>query len=91
MTRRTILPLLLATAWFLATGVSTAHHFKGLPHYNYFENYPQVPEEEFIGEVGDYEVSLWCRSESGQVVGPPVPVPGESAFVGGMSMEVQVV
>ncbi|MGK0185878.1 MAG: hypothetical protein ACI9R3_001661 [Verrucomicrobiales bacterium] len=35
-----------------------AHHFKGLPHYNYFENYPQVPEEEFIGQAGDYEVSL---------------------------------
>ncbi len=35
-----------------------AHHFKGLPHYNYYENYPQVPEEEFLGQVGDYEVSL---------------------------------
>ena len=35
-----------------------AHHFKGLPHYNYYENYPQVPEEEFLGRVGDYEVSL---------------------------------
>ena len=35
-----------------------AHHFKGLPHYNYFENYPQIPEEEFIGQAGDYEVSL---------------------------------
>ena len=39
-------------------GVAQAHHFKGLPHYNYFENYPQVPEEEFIGQAGDYEVSL---------------------------------
>ena len=39
-------------------GAASAHHFKGLPHYNYFENYPQVPEEEFIGEAGDYEVSL---------------------------------
>lgn len=35
-----------------------AHHFKGLPHYNYFENYPEIPEEEFLGQVGDYEVSL---------------------------------
>lgn len=41
-----------------ALGVAQAHHFKGLPHYNYFENYPQVPEEEFIGQAGDYEVSL---------------------------------
>ena len=38
--------------------IALAHHFKGLPHYNYFENYPQVPEEEFIGQAGDYEVSL---------------------------------
>ena len=41
-----------------APGIVSAHHFKGLPHYNYFENYPQVPEEEFIGQAGDYEVSL---------------------------------
>ena len=34
------------------------HHFKGLPHHNYFENYPQVPEEEFLAHVGDYEMSL---------------------------------
>lgn len=48
----------LAVAWLLAAGVAAAHHLKGLPHYNYFENYPQVPEEEFVGEVSDYEVSL---------------------------------
>ena len=36
----------------------SANHFKGLPHYNYFENYPQVPEEEFLGQEGDYEFSL---------------------------------
>jgi hypothetical protein len=35
-----------------------AHHFKGLPHYNYFENYPQTPEEEFLGQSGNYEFSL---------------------------------
>lgn len=35
-----------------------AHHFKGLPHYNYYENYPQVPEEEFLGQAGEYELSL---------------------------------
>ncbi len=58
MIRRTILPILLAAVWLFAAGAATAHHFKGLPHYNYFENYPQVPEEEFIGDVGDYEVSL---------------------------------
>ena len=35
-----------------------AHHFKGLPHFNYFENYPQIPQEEFLGQEGSYEFSL---------------------------------
>ena len=42
----------------LFPGEVGAHHFKGLPHYNYFENYPQVPEEEFLGQAGNYEFSL---------------------------------
>ncbi|HIG31004.1 MAG TPA: hypothetical protein EYQ50_25670 [Verrucomicrobiales bacterium] len=42
----------------LASPELEAHHFKGLPHYNYFENYPQVPEEEFLGQAGNYELSL---------------------------------
>jgi len=42
----------------ITTSSLSAHHFKGLPHYNYFENYPQVPEEEFLGQEGDYEFSL---------------------------------
>ena len=58
MTRHNILPLLLIAALLGSAAVARAHHFKGLPHYNYFENYPQIPEEEFIGEAGDYEVSL---------------------------------
>jgi hypothetical protein len=53
---RTIVVLIAATLAGVST--ATAHHFKGLPHYNYFENYPQVPEEEFLGEAGDYEVFL---------------------------------
>lgn len=35
-----------------------AHHFKGLPHFNYFENYPQIPQDEFLGQSGDYECSI---------------------------------
>jgi hypothetical protein len=35
-----------------------AHHYKGLPHYGYFDNYPQVPAEEFLGQAGPYEFSL---------------------------------
>jgi len=38
--------------------VSEAHHFKGLPHFSYFENYPQVPQEEFLGQAGEFEFSL---------------------------------
>lgn len=52
-----LISLLAATLCLLPITVF-AHHFKGLPHYNYFENYPEIPEEEFLGQVGDYEVSL---------------------------------
>lgn len=45
-------------ALLLRAGDCPAHHFKGLPHYNYFENYPQVPEEEFLGQAGEFECSL---------------------------------
>ena len=52
-----------AAAWLLvflvcAPAVSEAHHNKGLPHYGYFENYPQVPTQEFIDEVGRWEVGV---------------------------------
>lgn len=47
------LPVLLA---LLVAGPAFAHHNKGLPHYGYFENYPQVPTEEFIDEQGRWEV-----------------------------------
>jgi len=39
-------------------GTALAHHFKGLPHFNYFENYPQVPQDEYLWQEGDYEFSL---------------------------------
>lgn len=35
-----------------------AHHYKGLPHYSYFENYPQVPVLEFINETPEYEIFM---------------------------------
>ena len=43
-----MLTMLLATA--------LAHHNKGLPHYGYFENYPQVPTEEYVRIDGRWEV-----------------------------------
>jgi ferredoxin-type protein NapH len=50
------LAALAAIAGLLAAGGAQAHHNKGLPHYGYFENYPQVPTEEFIDEVGRWEI-----------------------------------
>jgi hypothetical protein len=38
--------------------VAIAHHFKGLPHFSYFENYPQVPQDEFLWQEGECEFSL---------------------------------
>lgn len=54
---RFAVPLLAALA-LLLPGTADAHHFKGLPHFSYFENYPQVPQDEFLGQAGDYEYSL---------------------------------
>ncbi len=49
--------LALLAAALTASGAA-AHHFKGLPHFSYFENYPQIPQEEFLGQEGQYEFSL---------------------------------
>lgn len=49
---------LFLIAFAIGVSAASAHHFKGLPHYNYFENYPQIPEEEFLGRAGEYELSL---------------------------------
>ena len=53
-----LLPILAAVAVVLGPHIAEAHHFKGLPHFNYFENYPQIPQEEFLGQAGRYEFSL---------------------------------
>ncbi len=54
----TCVHLWLLSFFLFSVGLANAHHFKGLPHYNYFETYPQVPEEEFLGQAGQYELSL---------------------------------
>ena len=48
------------TLFICCLGLSPAfgHHFKGLPHFSYFENYPQVPQDEFLAQAGNYECSL---------------------------------
>ena len=47
-----MIPLLL----LLLGSSASAHHNKGLPHYGYFENYPQVPTEDYIHLDGRWEV-----------------------------------
>lgn len=49
---------LAAALVLLLAAPAGAHHFKGLPHSNYFQNYPQIPQEEFVGQEGRYELSL---------------------------------
>ena len=40
----------------LLPGQALAHHNKGLPHYGYFENYPQLPVEEYVAIDGPWEI-----------------------------------
>ena len=57
--RRFRLPVLGALALLsVSAGAAPAqaHHNKGLPHYGYFENYPQVPTEEYIAIDGRWEI-----------------------------------
>ena len=46
--------VLIAMSW-TSTPVE-AHHNKGLPHYGYFDNYPQVPLEEHVAIDGHWEI-----------------------------------
>ena len=46
----------LVAAALFAPQLAEAHHNKGLPHYGYYENYPQVPTEEYIALQDGYEI-----------------------------------
>lgn len=74
LSRRFRLPIVtgLAVLLSLAPLSAQAHHNKGLPHYGYFENYPQVPTEEVIVIDGRWEMGAtifnfqgYDRKESG--------------------------
>ncbi len=52
---RTLASVLCATALIVPSSAQ-AHHNKGLPHYGYFENYPQVPTEDLLIVDGKWEV-----------------------------------
>ena len=59
--RRLRLPVIAGALWLalgatLTPRVALAHHNKGLPHYGYFENYPQVPTEEYVTIQGHWEM-----------------------------------
>lgn len=61
---------------FFFSWQGSAHHYKGLPHFSYFENYPQVPYLEFIKETPDYEIFVTVYNFQGlnleQVESPDV-------------------
>ena len=51
------LALLLPTFLAIHLGAAAqAHHFKGMPHFAYFENYPQAPQDEYLAQAGEYEM-----------------------------------
>lgn len=57
LARKFALPVIAGVALMvLAPSTAEAHHNKGLPHYGYFENYPQVPTEEYITIQGRWEM-----------------------------------
>lgn len=54
--RRFGTPLAALLAVFFIPLAAQAHHNKGLPHYGYYDNYPQVPTEEYVVVDGRYEM-----------------------------------
>jgi len=55
LSRRLSLPIVTGLLVWLVPTFASAHHNKGLPHYGYFDNYPQVPTEEYIDIQGKWE------------------------------------
>jgi len=55
--RRFHLPVIagVLALFMLAPSLASAHHNKGLPHYGYYDNYPQVPTEEHVAIDGKWE------------------------------------
>lgn len=56
--RRFVLPVLTALFVMLLAAPAAAHHNKGLPHYGYYENYPQVPTQELVVVEGRWEAGV---------------------------------
>jgi polyferredoxin len=56
LVRRFALPVLTLLGILAFPSMAEAHHNKGLPHYGYFDNYPQVPVNEYIAIQGRWEI-----------------------------------
>lgn len=54
--RRLMLPIISVLVFAWLPGPAVAHHNKGMPHYGYFENYAQVPSEEYLTIQGRWEM-----------------------------------
>jgi len=57
-TPRNILAASVIALLFLLPRNLDAHHYHGLPHYGYFDNYPQTPTEEYIAGDGRWEMNF---------------------------------
>ncbi len=71
--------VLIFACIFMVIPSSKAHHYKGLPHYNYFDNYPQVPILEYIKETPDYEAFVTIYNFQGLDLGM-VEAPNDVRF-----------
>ncbi|MAE96975.1 MAG: hypothetical protein CL910_20185 [Deltaproteobacteria bacterium] len=54
--RELVLPLVGLLVWAWLPASAEAHHNKGMPHYGYYDNYAQVPSEEFLTIQGRWEM-----------------------------------
>ncbi|MCP4444964.1 MAG: 4Fe-4S binding protein [Myxococcales bacterium] len=54
--RLPVIAIVALVASFALPSVAQAHHNKGLPHYGYYENYPQVPTDEYVAIRGKWEI-----------------------------------
>ena len=84
LVRRLVAPtaaLALAVALVSATAApAVAHHNKGLPHYGYFDNYPQVPTEEEIVIQGDWEMGATIFNFQGYELRESSDTPNDVKF-----------
>ncbi len=64
----------------LPGGSADAHHNKGLPHYGYYENYPQVPTEEYVSVHGQWELGATIFNFQGYQARDDATTPNDVKF-----------